>query len=208
MILEKEKIAEQAKKAESISFTDLVVLKRNEYNTKRLPKFSYKEKIAFAFKNRQDIYDAPKFLFFIISFLIALPGLNDIIQSFDPLPHSYYSEPISFYSAFTSSLPFIITALAVNFSVYTPFLKKVFIKMWLLKNDNHKLLESDMFLSSVVTEDILKAFIKEYGQNELVNLLSGKECLTYRELLKYIRDKKSREERFKLVEAIKCLADK
>lgn len=208
MILEKEKVTEQENKPETLNFIELVGLKRNEYKVKHLPFISYKEKLTFAFKNRKDIYDSPQFLFFIISILIAIPGLNDIIQSLNVLPHSYYSEPVSFYSAFISSLPFIIAALSLTGFTHTPFFKKAFTKIWILKRKNQKILESDMFLASLVSEDILKAFIKEYGQNELVNLMSGKVYLSYSDLFKYIRDKESREARFKLAEAVKCLAEK
>lgn len=193
MILEKEKITDQENKTEELSFLDLVNLKKYEYRTKHFNKISYEEKAAFANKNRKDVYTIPEILIGLTGVLICLLSWSAVELG---------KVPISF------TLPFIFGVMALIPMTYTPIFKKVFMKKWLAKETSQSFLESDMFFSSVVTDDVLKAFVKEYGENELVALLYGKEHLTYSELYSYLLDDQSREERMKLTEAVKCLVNK
>lgn len=190
MISEKEKVTDQENKIEELSFLELVNLKKYEYRTKLFSEISYEEKAAFAKKNRKDVYTNPE----------MLTGLTGIVVC-----SSFWAAvelgkiPLSF------TFPFILCVLAMIPMTYTPIFKRVFMKRWLAKESNQNLLESDMFFASVVTHDVLKAFIKEYGKNELVNLLCGKDHLTYSQLYDYILNDKPREERLKLAKAVKCL---
>lgn len=190
MISEKEKVTEQENKTEELSFLELLNLKKYEYRTKHFSQISYEEKAAFANKNRTDVYTIPETLIGLIGIFICL--LSWLAVEFGKIPLSF-------------TIPFLICVIVMIPMTSTPIFKKVFMKRWLAKESSQILLESNMFFSSVVTDDVLKAFVKEYGENELVALLCGKENLTYSQLYRYILDDKSREERVKLAEAVKCL---
>lgn len=190
MISEKEKVTEQENKTEELSFLELLNLKKYEYRTKHFSQISYEEKAAFANKNRTDVYTIPETLIGLIGIFICL--LSWLAVEFGKIPLSF-------------TIPFLICVIVMIPMTSTPIFKKVFMKRWLEKESSQILLESNMFFSSVVTDDVLKAFVKEYGENELVALLCGKENLTYSQLYRYILDDKSREERVKLAEAVKCL---
>lgn len=190
MISEKEKVTEQENKTEELSFLELLNLKKYEYRTKHFSQISYEEKAAFANKNRTDVYTTPETLIGLIGIFICL--LSWLAVEFGKIPLSF-------------TFPFILGVIAMIPITYTPIFKRVFMKRWLAKESSQSLLESNMFFSSVVSDDVLKSFVKEYGQNELVNLLCGKDHLTYSQLYEYILDDESREERVKLAEAVKCL---
>lgn len=190
MISEKEKVTEQENKTEELSFLELLNLKKYEYRTNHFSQISYEEKAAFANKNRTDVYTIPETLIGLIGIFICL--LSWLAVEFGKIPLSF-------------TIPFILGVIAMIPMTYTPIFKRVFMKRWLAKESSQSLLESNMFFASVVTDDVLKSFVKEYGENELVALLCGKENLTYSQLYRYILDDKSREERVNLAEAVKCL---
>lgn len=193
MISEKEKVTDHENKTEELSFLELVNLKKYEYRTKHFSQISYEEKAAFAKKNRKDVYTNPEMLIGLTGIVVCLSFWAAVELGKIPLSFTF---------------PFILCVLAMIPMTYTPIFKRAFMKRWLAKESSQSLLESDMFFASVVTDDVLKVFVKEYGQNELVNLLCGKDHLTYSQLYEYIIDKESREERFKLAEAVKCLTNK
>lgn len=83
------------------------------------------------------------------------------------------------------------------------------IKDWIEENEN--VLKEKIFYNTVADKDILKNFVNIYGRQELVNLLMGKESLTYNDISFYIENIKIREEQknkeIRLSEAVTCLIE-
>lgn len=198
MILEKEKITE--KEIKDYSLIELLKIKREIFFSNDFYKYSNDEKKAFLEENKVDIdleiNTRNENAIFIAGIAIFTFGLAWGITTPD------FLVPLSLMTG----------ALSLMMFTQTEKFKKIGKKIWLSREGDSEILKLVMFFGCVVKEDVLKAFIKEYGQSELVNLLYKKECLTYKDLYDYINSKaeyKNQDiKKQKLEEAVKCLAEK
>lgn len=118
--------------------------------------------------------------------------------------------------AFLLPLSFMLGGTGLMMFSLTAKFRKIVSKAWLYRERDRErdseYLKFSMFFGCAVKDDVLKAFIKEYSQSELVNLLYKKEFLTYKDLYDYIYSKKEDEKldikKQKIEEAVKCLAEK
>lgn len=190
MILEKEKITE--KEIKDYSLIELLEIKRENFFRNDFYKYSNDEKKAFFEQDntRNEI-------------AISIAGLAVFTVGFA----WGITTP-----AFLGPLSLMTGALILTIFTLTEKFKKICTKICLSREADSERLKLAMFLGCVVKEDVLKGFIKEYGQSELVNLLYKKECLTYKDLYDYINSKaeyKNQDiKKQKLEEAVKCLAEK
>lgn len=198
MILEKEKITE--KEIKDYSLIELLKIKREIFFSNDFYKYSNDEKKAFLEENKVDIdleiNTRNENAIFIAGIAIFTFGLAWGITTPD------FLVPLSLMTG----------ALSLMMFTQTEKFKKIGKKIWLSREGDSESLKLVMFFGCVVKEDVLKAFIKEYGQSELVSLLYKKEYLTYKDLYDYINSKTEYKKldikKQKLEEAVKCLAEK
>lgn len=85
------------------------------------------------------------------------------------------------------------------------------IEKWFSHPENVQALYIFMFKDSVVDEDVLKSFVKVYGNEELVKLLVDKENLSYQDIQIYIaqheRSQDIQNKTNKIREAVDCLSE-
>lgn len=193
MILENKKIKEQEIKKYSLS--DLLEIKKQKFFSNDFYNYSYDEKKAFVEDNKIDAIEIAETYTLLAGQIVF--SLGFVMLCFTP-----FAIPLIAFA-----IPLIAGGLGLIFFSTTATCKKIIIKRWLSREKDNDILKLAMFLASVVSEDVLKTFVKEYGQNELVNFLCGKEHLTYSEMYDYILDTQSREERKKLTEAVKYLEE-
>lgn len=115
---------------------------------------------------------------------------------------------------FMSSMYFIIPTILGLFMIgvsQLPFIQNKLINMWMSENKNVDFLQNEMFKETVVDKDVLKSFVKNYSERQLVILLNEKEALTYKDIYFYIaNENKYREidkKTINLSKAVKCLSD-
>lgn len=198
MILEKEKITE--KEIKDYSLIELLKIKREFFFSNDFYKYSNDEKKAFLEENKVDIdleiNTRNENAIFIAGIAIFTFGLAWGITTPD------FLVPLSLMTG----------ALSLMMFTQTEKFKKICTKICLSREGDSEKLKLAMFLGCVVKEDVLKGFIKEYGQSELVSLLYKKEYLTYKDLYDYINSKTEYKKldikKQKLEEAVKCLAEK
>lgn len=85
------------------------------------------------------------------------------------------------------------------------FIKSKLCSPW-LKGKKSKQLMEKMFLASVVDEEVLRSFVRVYGEKKLLNILTEKDTLTYEEVFEIInRANMLKEKEINLTKAVICL---
>lgn len=113
-----------------------------------------------------------EFSFIILSFLVLFSfGITSVIL------HNGYL----LLGAISSMLMFFI----INSEVET----KKRCKKWMKKDDNLFLLKKSLFDEENVSQDILKLFIKEYGEDALITIMKNKDVVLYKDIKYYIKNR-------------------
>lgn len=103
-----------------------------------------------------------------------------------------------------------LVGLVFMYTVSKSFRNKNIAK-WFSNSKNLNPLYIFMFKDSVVDEDVLKSFVKVYGNEELVKLLVDKESLSYQDIQIYIaqheRSQDIQNKTNKIREAVDCLSE-
>lgn len=106
--------------------------------------------------------------------------------------------------------PILLFPLVILYTMSLPFRNNNTNK-WFSDSSNINLLYMRMCADSAVDKDVLKLFVKIYGNEELVHLLTDKDYLTYTNIQLYINSheqKKSMEnKKNKIREAVNCLSE-
>lgn len=115
------------------------------------------------------------------------------------------------YKEMINALLYASTGIFSISLVRMKFFQKFTSKRWLKKEKNRKVLETEMFLDSVVDKETMKTFAKFYGEEKLVNLMLEKQNLKYRDILFYIGEEQKESvlnnEKQRLTDAVKCLVE-
>lgn len=148
--------------------------------------------------NDPNIYSVATFTSGLFLLFIALVKL---LESLDIQGHSYAMNIFLYLTAGT----FGVSLRQMK------FFQKFTSKRWLKKEKNRKVLETEMFLDSVVDKETMKTFAKFYGEEKLVNLMLEKQNLKYRDILFYIGEEQKesvlKNEKQRLTDAVKCLVE-
>lgn len=179
-----------------------VLENKKEYFSKNIfPNYALIEKSNYIEKkglNDPNIYSVATFTIGLCLLFIALVKL---LESLDIQGHSYAMNIFLYLTAGT----FGVSLRQMK------FFQKFTSKRWLKKENNTRLLETEMFLDSVVDKETMKTFAKFYSEEELVNLMFEKQNLKYRDILFYIEEEQKKtalnDEKVRLTDAVKCLVE-
>lgn len=137
---------------------------------------------------------------------------NQIKYTLWPMGISMIVNPIALVTNNGWLIPIFATLviLVVMYTMSASFRNRN-IKEWFSYPENVKPLYIFMFKDSAVDEDVLRLFVKVYGNEELVKLLVNKESLTYKDIQLYITEQERNEniqnKTNKIREAVDCLAE-
>lgn len=162
--------------------------KKEDFIKNIFPKYSYSKKVSFMMDKNISNFNYMDMMVILFGFLVMLSSLFVIDISL-----------IIFFCV-------AILGGAIMLSTHTLIIKKFTSMLWFTEDENLNFLASEMFVDSAVDKELLKHFIETYGEEEFVNIMLGKECLTYKDFQLYI-DTKSKKEKEKLIlsETAKCL---
>lgn len=167
-----------------INLFDFIEKEKAIFKEEQFKKISEEDKIAFVKDNNlaQKQRDETEELYREFGvFLLVFCGFPVTIFS---LSDNFYFLPLS--------LILVISGVIFINKSTSKSLHNNLIKDWIEENEN--VLKEKIFYNTVADKDILKHFVNIYGRQELVNLLMGKESLTYNDISFYIENIKIREE--------------
>lgn len=110
------------------------------------------------------------------------------------------------YTGYSEIISIILYFIGLfSFFLYTfPFVRKCILKF--LTNEAKELLKNDIFMKSIVDNEVLKLFVKKYGKEVLAQIMLGKEKITYNDLYNYHHNHDQRQQEYKKVhEVIDCI---
>lgn len=184
-----------------INLFDFLEKEKAIFKEEQLKKISEEDKIAFVKDNslaQKQIDETEELYREFGVFLLVFCGFPVTIFS---LFDNFYFLPLS--------LILVISGVIFINKSTLKSLHNNLIKDWIEENEN--VLKEKIFYNTVADKDILKHFLNIYGRQELVNLLMGKESLTYNDISFYIENIKIREEQknkeIRLSEAVTCLIE-
>lgn len=173
---------------------DVLKEKEKDFMSNVFPTFSYEEKVAFIEKQKIiDYYNYNPVVAYIICF-IFLPLFSAFFLMISEGP-----EAIIY--------PFLFLPLV--FLSRTKTFKKIIFNSWLSKQSNLSFLKNKMFKESIVSKDVIKVFVKTYGEQKMIEALVEKDHLTYADLQYLIskeeKNVKRKDKTVRVAEAIRCL---
>lgn len=181
-----------------------VLENKKEYFSKNIfPNYALIEKSNYIEKKGLNDPNIYSFASLICGGCLLLITLGKMFSSLDISGHAY-KEMIN-------ALLYASTGIFSISLVRMKFFQKFTSKRWLKKENNTRLLETEMFLDSVVDKETMKTFAKFYSEEELVNLMFEKQNLKYRDILFYIEEEQKKtalnDEKVRLTDAVKCLVE-
>lgn len=177
--------------------------KKTYFSKNIFPNYALIEKSNYIEKKGLNDPNIYSFASLICGGCLLLITLGKMFSSLDISGHAY-KEMIN-------ALLYASTGIFSISLVRMKFFQKFTSKRWLKKEKNRKVLETEMFLDSVVDKESMKTFAKFYSEEELVNLMFEKQNLKYRDILFYIKEEQKKtalnDEKVRLKDAVKCLVE-
>lgn len=182
---------------ENKSMSEIIKEKRDNFMKVVFSKYSFEQMRDFAFFHKlvdkssiQGTFIGSNIVFQLMAVILLAASLN---------------EPgigILLASGMGLTIP-----ISIFFTESKYFKNKVF-KMWKRKNEN--LLKDKMFENSIVDDEVLKCFVKQYSEEKLVKMLLEKDSLTYNDISQYSikkdEERELKDKEIRLTKAVKCLS--
>lgn len=173
---------------------DVLKEKEKGFMSNVFPTFSYEEKVAFIEKQKIiDYYNHNPVVAYIL-FFIFLPFVGLVYSIINNTPEAMIYPSLL--------LPLVFLSRTKTF-------KKFIFNSWLSKQSNLSFLKNKMFKESIVSKDVIKVFVKTYGEQKMIEALVEKDHLTYADLQYLIskeeKNVKRKDKTVRVAEAIRCL---